>query len=142
MSELVIGVMLILGLFTGTAAVAGLTLNLVHMFTGSAGVNPAYAIAAVLLILAWRNAGYLGLTGSSCRECATGSVPVPAQSCPRRRRRRFRRRPPQADISGNGFLMSPELPPGVALWRQFRRPCRDLPIALNWSQRSGPRRPQ
>jgi thiosulfate dehydrogenase [quinone] large subunit len=60
-SELVIGVLLILGLFTGLAAVAGLSLNLVYMFTGSAGVNPAYAIVAVLLILAWRNAGYLGL---------------------------------------------------------------------------------
>src|ERR1700678_1431435 len=60
-SELAIGVLLILGLFTGLAAVAGLTLNLVYMFTGSAGVNPAYAIVAVFLILAWRNAGYLGL---------------------------------------------------------------------------------
>jgi hypothetical protein len=26
-------------------------------------VNPAYAIVAVFLILAWRNAGYLGLDG-------------------------------------------------------------------------------
>jgi thiosulfate dehydrogenase [quinone] large subunit len=60
-SELLIGVLLILGLFTGAAAAAGLTLNLVYLFTGSAGVNPAYAIVAVLLILAWRNAGYLGL---------------------------------------------------------------------------------
>jgi thiosulfate dehydrogenase [quinone] large subunit len=31
------------------------------MFSGSSGVNPAYAIVAVFLILAWRNAGYLGL---------------------------------------------------------------------------------
>ena len=62
-SELVIGLLLILGLFTGAAALAGLTLNLVYMFTGSAGVNPAYAIVAVFLILAWRNAGYLGLDG-------------------------------------------------------------------------------
>jgi len=62
-SELAIGVLLILGLFTGLAAVAGLGLNLVYMFTGSAGVNPAYAIVAVFLILAWRNAGYLGLDG-------------------------------------------------------------------------------
>ena len=60
-SELAIGVLLILGLFTGLAAVAGLGLNLVYMFTGSAGVNPAYAIVSVFLILAWRNAGYLGL---------------------------------------------------------------------------------
>jgi len=57
LSELVIGLLLILGLFTGAAALAGLTLNLVYMFTGSAGVNPAYAIVAVFLILAWRNAG-------------------------------------------------------------------------------------
>src|ERR1700727_1528382 len=62
-SELAIGVLLILGLFTGLAAVAGVSLNLVYMFTGSAGVNPAYAIVAVFLILAWRNAGYLGLDG-------------------------------------------------------------------------------
>jgi len=61
LSELVIGALLILGLFTGAAAVAGLTLNLVYMFSGSAGVNPAYAIVAVLLVLAWRNAGFLGL---------------------------------------------------------------------------------
>ncbi len=60
-SELVIGVLLILGLFTGAAAVAGLGLNIIYLFTGSAGVNPAYAIVAVFLILAWRNAGYLGL---------------------------------------------------------------------------------
>ena len=63
LSELVIGLLLILGLFTGVAAFAGLTLNLVYLFTGSAGVNPAYAIVAVFLILAWRNAGYLGLDG-------------------------------------------------------------------------------
>ncbi len=60
-SELLIGVALILGLFTGAAALAGLVLNLVYMFTGSAGVNPAYAVVGVLLVLAWRNAGYLGL---------------------------------------------------------------------------------
>jgi thiosulfate dehydrogenase [quinone] large subunit len=63
LSELVIGLLLILGLFTGAAAVAGLSLNLVYMFTGSAGVNPAYAIVSVFLILAWRNAGYIGVDG-------------------------------------------------------------------------------
>jgi uncharacterized membrane protein YphA (DoxX/SURF4 family) len=61
LGELAIGIALILGLFTGLAALAGLTLNLVYMFTGSAGVNPAYLILEVPLILAWRNAGYLGL---------------------------------------------------------------------------------
>ncbi len=60
-SELVIGTLLILGLFTGAAAFAGIGLNVIYMFSGSAGVNPAYAIVSIFLILAWRNAGYLGL---------------------------------------------------------------------------------
>jgi thiosulfate dehydrogenase [quinone] large subunit len=59
--ELAIGVLLILGLFTGAAAFAGLGLNVIYMFSGSAGVNPAFAVLSVFLILAWRNAGYLGL---------------------------------------------------------------------------------
>ncbi len=56
-----IGVLLILGLFTGATAAAGIMLNMIYMFTGSAGVNPAYAIVSLFLILAWRNAGYVGL---------------------------------------------------------------------------------
>jgi thiosulfate dehydrogenase (quinone) large subunit len=60
-SELTIGALLILGLFTGAVAFAGLALNLIYMFSGTSGVNPAYAIVAVFLVLAWRNAGYLGL---------------------------------------------------------------------------------
>lgn len=60
-SEVAIGVLLIVGLFTGLAAVAGIALNVIYMFSGTAGVNPAYAIVALLLIMAWRNAGYLGL---------------------------------------------------------------------------------
>ncbi len=60
-SEVAIGVLLIVGLFTGVAALAGIALNIVYMFSGTAGVNPAYAIVALLLIMAWRNAGYFGL---------------------------------------------------------------------------------
>lgn len=61
LGELAIGVALILGLLTGLAALSGLLLNLIYMFTGSAGVNPAYAILSMGLILGWRNAGLLGL---------------------------------------------------------------------------------
>jgi len=61
LSELAIGVLLILGLFTGAAAFAGISLNVVYMFSGVSGVNPAFFLVSVLLILAWRNAGYLGL---------------------------------------------------------------------------------
>jgi thiosulfate dehydrogenase (quinone) large subunit len=61
LGELLIGVALILGFLTGFAAGAGLLLNLTYMFTGSAGVNPMFGILSVLLILAWRNAGWFGL---------------------------------------------------------------------------------
>jgi thiosulfate dehydrogenase (quinone) large subunit len=61
LSELAIGVLLILGLFTGAAAFAGIGLNVVYMFSGVSGVNPAFFVVSVLLIMAWRNAGYLGL---------------------------------------------------------------------------------
>jgi thiosulfate dehydrogenase [quinone] large subunit len=61
LGELLIGVALILGLLTGFAAAGGLLLNLTYMFTGSAGVNPMFGILSVLLILAWRNAGWFGL---------------------------------------------------------------------------------
>jgi thiosulfate dehydrogenase [quinone] large subunit len=61
LAEILIGVALILGLLTGAAAFAGLLLNITYMFSGSAGVNPMFAILAVLLVLAWRNAGWLGL---------------------------------------------------------------------------------
>jgi len=61
LGEVAIGVGLILGLFTGVAAGAALLLDLVYMFSGSAGVNPGYAFLAVLLVLAWRNAGWIGL---------------------------------------------------------------------------------
>lgn len=60
MGELVIGVALILGIFTGIVAALGATLNFAFMFSGSAGVKPAYLLAEVLLIAAWRVAGQVG----------------------------------------------------------------------------------
>jgi thiosulfate dehydrogenase (quinone) large subunit len=68
LSELLIGVALILGLLTGLAAAGALLLNLTYMFTGSAGVNAMFAILAVLLILAWRNAGWFGLDRFTLRH--------------------------------------------------------------------------
>jgi thiosulfate dehydrogenase [quinone] large subunit len=59
--EVVIGVLLILGLFTGLAAALGAILNFSFVFAGSAGVNPAMILVSVLIILAWRNAGWYGL---------------------------------------------------------------------------------
>jgi thiosulfate dehydrogenase [quinone] large subunit len=59
--EVVIGIALILGLFTGIMAFLGAVLNFSFVFAGSAGVNPAMILVSGLLILAWRNAGWYGL---------------------------------------------------------------------------------
>ena len=59
--EVVIGICLILGLFTGIMAFLGAILNFSFVFAGSAGVNPAIIVVSGMLILAWRNAGWYGL---------------------------------------------------------------------------------
>ena len=59
--EIAIGIALILGIFTGIAAFLGGMLNVSFGLAGIAGVNPVFFVLEVLLVLAWRNAGYYGL---------------------------------------------------------------------------------
>lgn len=61
LGELAVGIALILGLFTGIAAFFAGTLSMSFGLAGVAGVNPMFFLLEVLLILAWRNAGYIGL---------------------------------------------------------------------------------
>lgn len=58
--ELLIGVALIAGAFTGIAAFMGGFMNWNFMMAGSASVNPVYFVVAVGLILAWKVSGYIG----------------------------------------------------------------------------------
>lgn len=58
--EVLVGVALILGAFTGIAAFFGGFMNWNFMMAGSASVNPLYFVIAVGLILAWKVAGYYG----------------------------------------------------------------------------------
>lgn len=59
--EFLAGVCLILGLFTGIAALAAAFMNFNFMLAGSAGVNPLYFLLGMLLVMAWKNAGWYGL---------------------------------------------------------------------------------
>jgi thiosulfate dehydrogenase [quinone] large subunit len=52
---------LILGAFVGLAAAGGLLMNMAFLLAGTTSTNPVLAILGVLLILAWKNAGYIGL---------------------------------------------------------------------------------
>lgn len=59
--ETVVGILLILGAFTGIAAAIGAFMNFNFMLAGSASVNPVFFLLEVLLILAWKVAGWYGL---------------------------------------------------------------------------------
>jgi len=58
--ELLIGIGLILGAFTGFAAFFGGLMNWNFMMAGSASTNPLLFVAAVAIILGWKVAGYIG----------------------------------------------------------------------------------
>jgi len=59
--ELLVGIGLIVGLFTGLAAFFGLFMNLNFMLAGTVSTNPVLFILALFLVLARRVAGYYGL---------------------------------------------------------------------------------
>lgn len=59
--EVLVGVALILGIFVGFAAFFGGLMNFNYMLAGSASTNPVLFLLAVLLMLAWKTAGYWGL---------------------------------------------------------------------------------
>jgi len=59
--EVTVGLLLIVGLFTGIAALAGATLNFNFLLAGSASTNPVLFILAVLVLFGWKVAGWIGL---------------------------------------------------------------------------------
>lgn len=59
--EIAVGLALIFGFLTGAAAGFGAVMNLSYMLAGSAGLNPMMFVLQILLIIAWRTAGWVGL---------------------------------------------------------------------------------
>src|SRR5205814_10666146 len=59
--ELAVGIGLIVGAFVGLAAAGGLLMNMAFLLAGTTSTNPVLVIMGFLLILAWKNAGYIGL---------------------------------------------------------------------------------
>ena len=58
--ELMIGIALIVGAFVGIAALFAALMNCNFIMAGSASINGLLLVGAILLVLAWKNAGYLG----------------------------------------------------------------------------------
>lgn len=93
--ELLIGLALILGVFTGIAAFFGGFMNWNFMMAGTASTNPVLFTISVLLILAWKTAGWWGFDrwilpylgtpwqpGSLFGKTAAGqTVPAPGYAC-------------------------------------------------------------
>jgi thiosulfate dehydrogenase [quinone] large subunit len=90
--ELIVGIALIIGLFTGFAAFFGAFMNWNFMMAGAASTNPLLFVAALGIMFAWKIAGYIGLDyyllpaigtpwgerKESVHEKPIGSVPAPA----------------------------------------------------------------
>ncbi len=58
--ELLIGIALIIGAFTGFAAFFGALMNWNFMMAGTASTNPLLFVVALGLIMAWKVSGYIG----------------------------------------------------------------------------------
>src|SRR5574337_934976 len=59
--ELLVGIALVVGAFVGIAAFFGGLMNWNFMMAGTASTNPVLFSVAIVLILAWKVAGYYGL---------------------------------------------------------------------------------
>jgi thiosulfate dehydrogenase [quinone] large subunit len=59
--EALVGIGLILGIFTGVAAFFGGFMNVNYLMAGTVSTNPFLFVFATWLVLAWKTAGWLGL---------------------------------------------------------------------------------
>jgi thiosulfate dehydrogenase (quinone) large subunit len=87
--EVLVGIGLILGAFTGIAAFFGAFMNWNFMMAGSASTNPVLFTIAIGLILAWKIAGHIGADfyllrwlGTPWKAPAEQPEAVPARAVP------------------------------------------------------------
>jgi thiosulfate dehydrogenase [quinone] large subunit len=59
--EMLVGIALILGIFTGIAAFFGSFMNMNFLLSGAVSINPILFVLELFLILAWRISGWYGL---------------------------------------------------------------------------------
>jgi thiosulfate dehydrogenase [quinone] large subunit len=59
--ETLVGIALILGIFTGIAALFGSFMNFNYLMAGTVSTNPFLFILAMFIILAWKTAGWIGI---------------------------------------------------------------------------------
>jgi thiosulfate dehydrogenase [quinone] large subunit len=69
--EFLVGVALVLGIFVGITAFLGGFMNFNYMLAGTTSTNPVLFVLAILLVLAWKTAGYWGLDRFALRWLGT-----------------------------------------------------------------------
>lgn len=77
--ELLVGIGLIVGAFVGVAAIFGAVMNFNFMLAGTASTNPLMFLLAMLLIMAWKTAGYYGLDRFLLPLLGTPWQPIPVR---------------------------------------------------------------
>lgn len=61
LGEVTVGILLIVGAFTGLAALGGAFMNFNFMLAGSASTNPVLFVIAILILFGWKTAGWIGV---------------------------------------------------------------------------------
>jgi thiosulfate dehydrogenase [quinone] large subunit len=75
--ELLVGIGLIVGLFTGIAAFFGSLMNVNYLLAGAVSTNPILFVIATWLVLAWKTAGWWGLDRWVLPKLGTPWTPGP-----------------------------------------------------------------
>jgi thiosulfate dehydrogenase (quinone) large subunit len=82
--ELAIGLGLVVGFLTRTAAVCSLLLLFTYIMSGTASVCAFYALCALIVLATWRTSTWIGVDGiiSGFRQRRRNAVPVPVEVAP------------------------------------------------------------
>ncbi len=78
--DFTVGVALILGFLVGLSAFFGAFMNWNYLMAGSASINPVLFVGAILLMFAWKTAGYYGLDRFIVPHLGAAWEPDPAAS--------------------------------------------------------------
>lgn len=82
-SELLIGTAMIIGLFVGTAAFFGALMNFNFLLAGSLSSGPLLLVLQILLVIAWKIAGHLGVNYFVHKRFGTFWQPGPLPKTPK-----------------------------------------------------------
>ena len=87
LGEMAVGLGLLFGALTGFAAAGGILMNTAFLFAGSLSSNPLLLLLEILIVWAWRSAGwlgvdrvllpFLGVPGAPRATAERGSAPSP-----------------------------------------------------------------